>query len=323
MASYGYNLVHVGINQSEIGRAHGSGLRPRYVRNLASFISIARADNIRVAISLLGLPIQGGYLPASYTRPGALQNHNNNMLYLGPHFVAGEQTYLADLINGLRSAGANLSDVFSYELVGEQYMDGTDWPLSIRSGKVHTWTGTYDMASASSRSALIDDALLRWQNTLVDELHRLSPRPLVSLGFFAPYATRLDPPGTERIVRMQSAFSTQSSVDFVDLHLYPVFGSLVDQLNSTGVFAPSVTKPVILGEFGAYKSDVASPASAAALLEGWQIQSCRVDGWRLDGWVTWTWDTTAAEQPGIYNMLDGHGAIARVLSPSKRPDPCR
>ena len=324
MHADGYNEVSVGLNPFEIGNPSGTGLDPAYLANVASFINIARADDIRVLIALMPLPQNGGYLPTQpgYTTVGLPKYHDANLYYIDANYLVAEQRYISDFVTGLTGAGANMSDIFSLELVGEAVYRSNQWPLNLTKGLVQTdgRTQPYDMADPSSRNQLMDANLLHWENQLTGTIHTDLPGTLVSVGFFPPYALVHFP--SARVSRPTLSLSTKSDVDFVDIHMYPKFGPMADQLHSLGVSSSSVTKPIVLGEFGEYATQAPTPEVAAADLVTWQDLSCRVGGFRFDGWLTWTWDTLPSEQIGIYNMVDGNGAIASALAPNVRTDPC-
>jgi hypothetical protein len=312
MHNLGYNTVHVGIDSSEIGLAGGYGLDPHYLANLASFINIARADQIRVLLVVGNLPTNGGYLPQRTS------NVNNYFLY--PAWISAEQRYLTDLISGLRSANANMSDILSFEIWSEQYFDPNTAPLNETSGEVLTAASStpYNMSSQSQKDAMMDANLLNFENQLATTVHSDLPGGLASISFFSPSAE-----GPNRIVRPTSTFSSQSKIDFVNLHMYPVFGPLATQVASFGTTPTTINKPVVLGEFGAYEaSDLTTSAEAATLLTSWQQQTCALTSMHITGWITWTWDTQPWEQTGYYNMTQDNNTIAKALSPTSRPNPC-
>jgi len=97
-----------------------------------------------------------------------------------------------------------------------------------------------------------------------------------------------------------------------------MLSSVLDAVDRAGSFmADTVTKPIIIGEFGEYESEAPNNTPAAAdALATWEKQSCDLYGFRFSGWITWTWDTQPWEQhPTIYNMSQDHYAIAKALSP--------
>ena len=129
MKSYGNNVVRVPINKFEIGNPSGSGLNPAYLANLASFINMARYYNIRVLINISPLP--ENYIPPGRVPGGA--KDNNNLLYVDPTYITAEEQYVTDLITGLNTANANMSDIFSFELMGEVALKANAYPLNRQS----------------------------------------------------------------------------------------------------------------------------------------------------------------------------------------------
>jgi hypothetical protein len=99
--------------------------------------------------------------------------------------------------------------------------------------------------------------------------------------------------------------------------MYPIFGTMSSQVAAIGVPAATVTKPIILGEFGEYLSRLPSASAAAVTLAAWEKDSCDIDGFRFSGWITWTWDNEPWEQyPALYNMTDDHYVMAKALDPA-------
>ena len=322
MEYFGYNVVHVGFNQVEDGTPEVGN---QYWENVANFINLARSYNIRVSMTLMALPNQDVPKPAYDPDPNP--NGDSNLYYLDPNYLAAEETYVSDLIQTLRADGANMGDIFSFELQGETIFYTKEWPLELTSRSVQTTEGSFNMAKATSRNAMIDSNTLHWENQLTDTIRstesRLGiPPTLISVGF----TLGLSPHGN-RIGRPQSSLSSKSQVDFVDLHMYPIFGPVSTQINNIGVAANTVTKPVVMGEFGEYASETPTVATAANALVSWEEQSCDLSGFRFSGWIVWTWNTEPWEQqPTIYNMADDNYAIAKALnSPALRRSmtPCQ
>ncbi len=311
MERYGYNVVRVGFNASQSGQGSGQ-LNPAYWANVANFINIARSDNVRVEMVLMPLPSQ--YLPAARTVPLPVddQRRNGNLYYLESTYITAQQNYVSDVIATLKADQADMSDIFSFELQGETYFKSNVWPLNLNSGTVSTVTGEYDMGSATSRDDMMDESTLNWENTLAQEIHTDLPGSLVAVGFTQGLAAY--PEG--RIGRSQSSLTSSSQVDYVDFHIYPIFGTMSSQVAAIGVPAASITKPIILGEFGEYLSRVPSASAAAVALAAWEQDSCSIDGFRFSGWITWTWDNEPWEQyPALYNMADDHYVMAKALDP--------
>ncbi len=316
MEHYGYNVVRVGFNASQSGQgpAQGPGqLNPAYWANVASFINIARSDNVRVEMVLMPLPSQYVPTPPTVPLPVADQRRNGNLYYLESAYLTAQQNYAHDVITTLKADEANMSDIFSFELQGETYFKSNVWPLDLNSGTVATVTGEYDMASATSRDDMMDESTLHWENTLAQAIHTDLPGSLVAVGFTQGLAAYPE----DRIGRSESSLTSSSLVDYVDFHMYPIFGTMSSQVAAIGVPAASVTKPIILGEFGEYLSRLPSASVAAVSRAAWEKATCNIDGFRFSGWITWKWDNQPWEQyPALYNMTDDHYAMAEALDPA-------
>ena len=111
-------------------------------------------------------------------------------------------------------------------------------------------------------------------------------------------------------------------MDFLDVHIYQEDGS------PAGLDANLVTEewseiqnktPVIMGEFGCNANWGVNAKTCGPHVRDLQISSCARG---FVGWLFWTYD--CAEQTGGWiTMMDGGGAIDRVLAPRVNPDPCR
>jgi hypothetical protein len=313
MAHYGCNVVRVSLNKAEIGNASGPGLDPEYLANLASFINIARYYDIRVMIYISPLPQH--YVPSGEV-PGGVKS-NNNLLYIDPSYLTGEERYVTNLITGLKAANANMSDIFSFELMGEVVFYANAYPLTLSSGSVSTIAGTFDMGSNASRDDMMDENIQDWENGLTNTVRSTEqslgiPQTMTSVGFFTQNAG--DYAKTFRIARPQSSLSSNSLVSFVDFHIYSISHTMASQVNSIGVPANSVTKPLIFGEFGEHTQQAPNAVAAGKDLENWELQSCDIEGFHFSGWIIWTWDDTPSEQPGRYNMTEDDYAIAKGLN---------
>ena len=78
-------------------------------------------------------------------------------------------------------------------------------------------------------------------------------------------------------------------------------------------------KPVIMGEFGAWRHNPSvwptGKAAATGMVQQ-QVDSCKFN---FSGSMLWTYDTM--EQPRLWNMKSAP-EIAAALSPKVRPNPC-
>lgn len=318
MRDLGYAAVRTAFDicRSDcIGNPTG-GLRSDYLANVADFLRRAAAVGLPVILVSNDLPENGGFVPrveATCCAPfdGYLNSH-----YLSPIGLGVYREYWTALLQGLRDAGAPLDAILAYEIRGELFLTTNTAPLSLRSGTVTTANGkTYDLADASSRQRMVDEGIVYWVEEMASAIRSIDPTALLTVGVFAPNAPNVwrgdDPRAAPSI---DVFFGT--SVDFLDIHPYPGYvpiGKLMENLRVTG----REPKPVVIGEFGAFKFAFTDPASGAAGLMRWQAESC---AFGIDGWFHWHW--TGVNDAEVWTGTEGEGAINTVLSPRERPDPC-
>jgi endo-1,4-beta-mannosidase len=107
----------------------------------------------------------------------------------------------------------------------------------------------------------------------------------------------------------------KSKADYLDIHLYSTDAdSLAADLKSVEFdevrgACTKAKKPIIMGEFGAFKANF-STASAAAQAMASHLKWTREAG--FSGFLYWTYDTD--EQIRLWNALSGEGQIMKTLS---------
>ena len=112
-----------------------------------------------------------------------------------------------------------------------------------------------------------------------------------------------------------------SSLDFFDIHLHPGVELTFPQYMDNFELTTPVVKPVVIGEFGAYKFAYPTPPDAELILRSVEADSCPFG---IDGWLHWSWDTTewgTGELPLWEGSASG-ALIDQALGPAQRPDPC-
>jgi hypothetical protein len=310
MRQDGYNVVRVFLNDIAIG-ATPSGLNSAYLANLTDFLVRAKAQSIYTQITLVFLPKNGTYY-VSNQNPAQIEGEN--WFYMAPEAVDAKKRYARDLVNGLIARNAPLDYVFSYNIENEAYFREDLKPVSLTGGTVSTLAGTFN--PGTQKQQMMDANLVQWINQVRSAIRAVDSTALVAPGFFAPRAvTGSDP----RIIRTYWAIADPavggSSADYVDLHSYPVGQTLGADVASFEISTNK--KPLVMGEFGAFKSVWPNLTNAAYALRDWQIASCNQYG--FDGWLLWTWDTS--EQAELWNCMDSNGAINGVLAPIVRPNP--
>jgi len=284
------------------------------VGNLADFIRQAQAGGLYVLLTLDGVP-GSGYADSI---PYYADIDWSNRPFMTREGIAVEGRFWKDLIQALSDAGAPLEQVLGYSLRNEMSYLDTERPLSMTSGVVTTANGRqYDLSDPHQRQQMMDDNLVNWIDAVRAAIREVDPTALVGVGFFQPQGPNPTRIGDNRVIRTYPAL-WESSADFVDLHAYPGLELTLAQYVENFELGKLAIKPVIMGEFGAFKSAYVSVSAAAQALQAWQVQSCP---YGFDGWLIWTWNTD--EQPELWNAQSQGGAIAEALAPARRPDPCQ
>ena len=320
MAASGYNVVRVFLNntcaQGCSANMTTGEISPAYVANLVDFLRRARSHGVFVMLT-------GDWLPGglAYDRIGAGISRNVfdhiNLVFLSPQGVEMSVFFWQGLVRELIRQRAPLDAVFAYSLWNEAIVLSSYPPLTLSSGRVTTANGrSYDMASTGDRKGMVEDGFVHYIDQVRAAILRIDPTALVTMGFFHDTGPNPARRGDDRVVHTRAVIE-RSTADFVDIHPYPDDELTFPQLmQNYGIDGPG-RKPIVIGEMGAARRNVATAADAANALLAWQRTSC---AYGIDGWLLWTWDTD--EQPDLWNALSGGGVIERALAPTSRPDPC-
>jgi len=315
MAALGYNVVRVFLDQRPGGMGGGStaGISARYMDNVAAFLRLAKQHSVFVMFTQDWLPDGDRY--AAGATPLI---EGNNAGYLAPSGVRANARFFGDFVDELVDRGAPLDAIWAYELRNELFFDATEAPFSLASGSVTTASGqTYDLADESQRRPLMEDGVVYWTNQVRAEILRHDPTALVAVGFFVPQGPNVARPGDTRLIETRQEILV-SEADFIDLHGYPGADlPLPKHLENFGL-PPVSTKPIVMGEMGAFRNLFSTPAEAVPSLISWQADSCARG---FDGWLIWTWDS-GGDPTGVWNATDAGGVLADALAPAERGDPC-
>ena len=320
LADMGFNTVRVFLEQTCSTACAGDPstgrLRTAYFANVADFLHRAKAHGLRVLLTSEWLPPSSEY-EATAGQARADWFAEINTLMLAPEGVDATRKLWTDIVKALRDQDAPTDTILAYEIWNEAYLNADHLPFMKSSGSVTTANGeSYDMAVTADRRKIIDDGLVHLVDAVRAAIRAADPTALVTLGVFHDTEPNASRPGDPRLVRSR-ALIEDSTADFVDIHPYPGIGLTFAQLmQNYGIDGPTA-KPVVIGEFGGFKSAYASASAALTGLLDFQRQSC---SYGIDGWLLWTWDTT--EQPELWTALDSSSVIGTGLSPDARPDPC-
>jgi hypothetical protein len=313
MKQENYNVVRVFINHLCVVDQAGR-LSVDYVHNFEDFLQRAKTNNMFVMVVIDAPP--GQYY--KYVEDIPLQPNIDwpNLPYLTQRGIEAEKRFWKDFIGELIRQEAPLDYIFAYGLRNEAFFFSDQKPLTLTSGSVVTANGrSYDMSKAEDKQKMMDENLVFWIDAVRQAILQVDPTALVTIGFFQPQGPNPTRIGDTRVIRTYSAI-WESSADFIDLHLYPELELNMVQYVENFEMSGFARKPIIMGEFGSFKSSHWSASLAAQVLQDWQVDSCR---YGFDGWLLWTWDTE--EQPELWAGLAESGIINQALSPRNRPDP--
>ena len=318
LASSGYNTVRVFLDQCNrgpgcIGDDDNVGLNPEYLDNIADMMSAGRETGIFILFTSNDLPDQGGYAEEANLGSGETFAGYRNSYYLRPPAIAATRRYWSDLLTGLLERHAAFDALLGWELLNEQWMFRDQPPLSLTSGIVETTTGSYDMSDPQQKTQMVSDGIVYYIAQMKEEILRHDPTALVTMGFFAPEIAAPD-----WYVETASLLE-KSDLDFFDFHAYPGGPSLQSHAEHFGMLGYQA-KPILMGEYGAFRHIYSEIDSAARALTTWVAESCQIG---FDGWLYWTYypaDPSVGDQ--TWGLVDEDNYLLNLFAPANQPDPC-
>jgi hypothetical protein len=319
MHADGYNTVRVFIETTTTTSITGNpGLSAAYLDNVTDFLKLAQVSRMYAIFVTDWLPDSDPYNQI-VARECCERFDSSNAVHLSASGVQASRRFYRDFVAALIERGAPLEAVFSFNVSNELAFDSNEPPLSWTSGTVGLGNGqTYDMAVPADKQRIIEDGLVYYIDEVRAGILEVDPTALVGVGFFAPQEPNPHRIGDTRVIHTYPAIWA-SDADYVDLHAYPYPGdlSLAQFAENYGINGMQ-TRPLMLGEFGAFTSGFPNSQAAALALQAWQIESCKFG---FDGWLLWTWDNEFNGE--MYSALSDGGAINGALAPVLRPDPCQ
>lgn len=319
LSSLGYNTVRVFLDQCNkgegcIGDSDNSGLNAAYLDNIVDMMSAAKETGIFILFTSNDLPDQGGYAEEANSGSGGNFAGYRNSYYLRPQAISATQRYWGDLLTGLVERHAAFDAILAWELLNEQWMFRDQPPLSLTSGVVETTTGSYDMGDPNQKTHMVSDGMVYYIAQMKEEILSHDPTALVTMGFFAP---EIAAPGW--YVETKSLLE-KSDLDFFDFHAYPGGASLKEHAEHFGMVDYDA-KPILLGEYGAFRHIYSDIDSAARALTQWVADSCQ---YGFDGWLYWTYYPADANvNDRTWGFVDEDNYLMNLFSPTNQPDPCR
>jgi F5/8 type C domain len=318
LASLGYNTVRVFLDQCNqgpgcIGDDDNIGLNHDYLDNIADMMLAGRETGIFILFTSNDLPDQGGYSEEANNGSGGTFAGYRNSYYLRPQAITATRRYWRDLLTGLVERHAAFDAVLGWELLNEQWMFRDQPPLSLNSGMVDTTTGSYDMSDPNQKTQMVSEGIVYYIAQMKEEILLHDPTALVTMGFFVP---EIAAPGW--YVETASLLE-KSNLDFFDFHAYPGGAGLQKHTELFGMMGYE-SKPIVMGEYGAFRHIYSDIDSAARALTQWTAESCQ---YGFDGWLYWTYypaDDSVGDR--TWGLVDENNYLLNLLAPANRPDPC-
>ena len=325
MHADGYNAVRVILDDACrrgcLGNFGTGGLSPTYLDNVTDFLRRAKANDIYVMLTNEGNVPAGTTWEAIVHQECCADFAGTNLYYLTTGGITGTQQFWQAFLRGLLMRRAPLDIVLGYSLVNEGYFESDKSPLAQTSGTVTTANGrTYDLGNPADRQRMMDENLVNFADHVRAAIREVDPTALVGMGFFWPQSPNPARGGDPRLIRTGPVIH-DSALDYVDLHLYPGLELSFQEYTENFELTRLTAKPIVLGEYGAFKFSSPTASGAASNLADWQQESC---SYGFDGWLLWTWDTTdeAPREAELWTAVDEGGVIEHALAPAARPDPC-
>ena len=319
LAGLGYNTVRVFLDHCSrgtgcIGDDDEIGLNPDYLDNIADMMYAGQETGIYILFTSNDLPDQGGYAEEANIGSGGTFAGYRNSYYLRPHAITATRRYWRDLLTGLVERKAAFDAVLGWQLVNEQWIFRDQPPLSLTSGVVETTTGSYDMSDPNQKTQMVSDGIVYYIAQIKEEILLHDPTALVTMGFFVPEIAAPD-----WYVETASLLK-KADLDFFDFHTYPGGPNLREHVEHFGMIGYDA-KPILMGEYGAFRNLYSEIDSAARALTQWVAESCK---YGFDGWLYWTYypaDPDAIDH--TWGLVDEDNYLLDLFAPVNQPDPCK
>jgi len=295
---------------------------PPYTTNVIDFLQRASNHDIYVilAFDMWGPPADSWLHHGPHSQAKVT---GFNWLYFREGAAETRAALLSEYAAAIKnSAPELLPAVFSYEIQNElcYFMDYE--PLSLTNGTFNYNGDDFDLSSEKEIQDLMDAQAINLCNHCVTEVKKIDSEAYVSVSVFTFNAVgrtgsvylKSDTTSDDRVPARPLAL-TMSKLDFVDIHVYPHttnsvqkdfqsidFGEVIKDCPRTG-------KPLLLGEFGAFKNNF--PTLPEAVNEVSEFAKKSFDR-SFDGWAYWTYDTD--EQDRLWNGKSQNGEILTALA---------
>jgi len=363
LSENGYNTVRVFLagrkpeNPGLSGEHDTGGLYSPYLDNLADFLKRSAANGIHVIFNFCDVD-----LPRNrYFRDRLNGKDDSENLFCAEGVLACREM-VASTLAYLKAKNPDLlKTILGVQFNNEIYAKLSRWPFNEK-GPVTTANGkTYDMSVPAERARCYEEGLEYYYRQVCAAVKDVDPALLTCDSVFVAAAIGRDhrqgaaafdldhvAKGFEWDTELGSRVPpslvvlARSPLDFVDVHLYPAgklshYEQEVEDLLESSRFRDAVAeglcseKPVILGEFGAFKAQVKNDTDdgLSGGMRRWsEIRRLACGKFGFVGYLGWSLETFA--QTDIFQALAFGPDFLRkfrgefswpVTGPDASPDP--
>ncbi len=343
MSVNGFNAVRVFItgyswttSPGISGDERTQGLYQPYMANVLDFLRRARRHGVYVLPILCELPLNRHYQSMHdpdhpKQRGGSITDEERNAIYFTKEGVATKARYVVDFINDIKAKEPGLlTTLLGVELDNEVCVYDNQWPYTIRRGSLEMPNGkSYNMADPAQRWDLMDEGLRYYFQIVRQAVKEADPDLLVAESVFTPEAVGKSGK-RERGIRRERGRDDRyppnlvslgrDELDFLDIHYYRgnakwrLAADFQLHMRSCLMTSPAMdqirkNKPVILGEFGAFRSverDYSEVVPNMVTIRDLALAA------GMKGYLYWTYDTQ--EQKELYNAAEHGGTLIKALA---------
>jgi hypothetical protein len=320
MQNYGYNYVRVFLECPSL--IHGfnlssPGVPMNYTKNVIDFLIRAANHNLSVMLTSSWNPANYQSIIDSYPKPANVTGTNEIIFHVGQ--AVAKAQFFKDFLQQVKDASPiAFQAIFAIDIFNEICVSVHEKPFSITS-RIVVYNGVpYDMAKGSDRQQLLDLAANIWMNTSVVAIKSIAPTILVTASLFSPNVVGHNgfdgvqprPPDADARYPLRAGSLVNSLADYIDLHIYA--GG--DPKSAMEGAALPRSKPILMGETGAYRPWFKNTSIAASVIQNVMIESLNFG---YTAWGIWNWDTL--EELTFWTLTEDNNALNNVLSPKAWP----
>ena len=256
--------------------------------------------------------------------------HSINTAYLTNIQIEGKKMYVEALTTYFQEYDRNngtqlMNTIFALSNDNESYYNGGAWPFNTKDTLTFANGKTYNMDSKDDRQAAADEGKLYFYEQISKKVKEMDSELLFCEGTFTLFATNNysdeNPTGNYGISN-NGAFPTtldvmlKSAIDFMDVHLYYTADmnnadSTMDKIIAVNMrsmkYGPEVRamqakKPIIMGEFGAFRSNTKNDFEKGKEIISGKIDLLLSDTYAFQGFMVW--QLNEFKQTELYCMLE-------------------